>query len=262
MNNTNGKTTLIANEVIGTIISDSETPTFEIIRVKLRANKDVKPGTLLRVPTLRGSKTSILVARVKSAHEFNPNEDVGSVAVRDSLQIEPRYPMEEDSTTIFRLVEADLIEEITENLDKNGKKIIVAPETLPNSGSEVFLAEPNEIIDVLGFAENPDLGLNIGVTTGGTSVKTQLKREVIQRHLFICGTTGSGKSYSMGVISEELIKHKIPVIFIDTQDEYAEIVKALGGKAVVPGKDFSIRISSLTAEELIDILPDSLCENS
>jgi len=258
----NGNDPFEEKECIGTVVSDSETPTFEIIRVKLRANKDVKPGTLLRIPTQRNNLETILIARVKSAHEFNPNEDVGSVAVRDSLQIEARYPTEEDSTTIFRLVEADLIEEITNRKDKSGKNIITAPETLPNSGAEVYLADPNEIVAVLGLAETENLGLNIGTTTGGISISTILKREIIQRHLFICGTTGSGKSYSMGVITEELIKHNIPVIFIDTQDEYAEIVKALGGKTVEPGKDFSIRISSLTEFELIDILPDSLKNSS
>ena len=38
---------------IGTVISDQETPTFENIRIKLKAGQDVKPGTLVRVPVSR-----------------------------------------------------------------------------------------------------------------------------------------------------------------------------------------------------------------
>jgi hypothetical protein len=66
----------------------------------------------------------------------------------------------------------------------------------------------------------------------------------------------------MGVVAEELIKHNLPVIFIDTQDEYSEFVIKNGGKVVEPGKDFSIRISSLTESEFISILPKSMQDSS
>jgi type IV secretory pathway VirB4 component len=85
-----------------------------------------------------------------------------------------------------------------------------------------------------------------------------LKRESIQRHVFICGTTGSGKSYAMGVLAEELLKHGLPVIFLDTQDEYSQFVKQHGGTVVEPGKNFTIRISSLTESELLDLLPEAM----
>ena len=73
--------------------------------------------------------------------------------------------------------------------------------------------------------------------------------------MFICGTTGSGKSYAMGVIAEELVSHGLPIVFIDTQDEYSTLVEKLGGTIVEPGRDFNIRISSLTDRELIDLIP-------
>ena len=59
----------------------------------------------------------------------------------------------------------------------------------------------------------------------------------------------------MGVLAEELRKHDLPIVFIDTQDEYAELVTKLGGHVRVPGKDFTIRISSLTERELINLIP-------
>jgi hypothetical protein len=62
----------------------------------------------------------------------------------------------------------------------------------------------------------------------------------------------------MGVLTEEIIKHNLPVVFIDTQDEYSILVKMLGGRVVEPGKDFKIRISSLTESELLDLLPDAM----
>jgi hypothetical protein len=60
---------------IGTVISDEETPTFEVVRIKLRAGCDIRPGTLVKIPVDRVSK-SILIGRVRSAYENNPYERV------------------------------------------------------------------------------------------------------------------------------------------------------------------------------------------
>ena len=117
---------------IGTVISDQETPTFEIVRIKLKAGQDVKPGTLIRVPVSRDNTTnSTLIARVRSAREYNPHESPEGINVRDTLAMDPNYPMEEDSTTIYRLAEAELIEEII-------GQTMQSPQTLPQSGTEVF----------------------------------------------------------------------------------------------------------------------------
>lgn len=244
----------VENSIMGTVVSDQDTPTFELVRIKLRVGQDVKPGTLIRIPVNRSEKTT-LIGRVKSAYENNPNERPEDINVRDTLGIDSNYPPEEDSTTIYRMIEADLIEEI---FDQDGKQSIRAPQNLPNSGAKVSIASRDETVFTLGLVPDKTQGLHIGETTGGTSTEIVLKREAIQRHMFICGTTGSGKSYAMGVVAEELIKHNLPVIFVDTQDEYSNLVKKLGGTVVQPGKDFTIRISSLTESELLDLLPDAM----
>ena len=60
----------------------------------------------------------------------------------------------------------------------------------------------------------------------------------------------------MGVVAEELVRQGLPIVFLDTQDEYSALAEALGGRVVVPGKDFNIRISSLTDRELIELVPN------
>lgn len=240
---------------IGTVISDRDTPTFEIVRIKLKAGQDVKPGTLVQIPVSRTEKT-ILIGRIRSAYEHNPNESAERINITDSMRLPRNYPGEEDSTTIFRLAEADLIEEIVD------EKEIRSPQNLPKSGAEVFVANQNETVRVLGIQANKAEGLYIGETLGGTKTDIVLKREAIQRHLLIVGTTGSGKSYAMGVIAEEILKNNLPLVFIDTQDEYSSLVKKCDGKVVVPGEDFSIRISSLTEAELLDLLPEAMKQSS
>lgn len=245
----------VSTTAIGTVISDQETPTFEVVRAKLRFGQDVRPGTLVRIPVSRNGTSSTLIGRVRSAYENNPNERPEDISVRDTLGIGRNYPGEEDSTTIYRLIEAELIEEIV-------GEDIRSPQTLPNSGAEVSVADEDEIVQTLGLIKDESKGLHVGATVGGTKTEIVLKREAIQRHMFVCGTTGSGKSYAMGVVAEELMKHKLPVVFIDTQDEYSLLVKKLGGVVVEPGKDFSIRISSLEESELIDLLPKAMQQSA
>ena len=194
---------------------------------------------------------STLIGRIRSAYEHNPNEGPEDINVRDKMEMPRTYPDEEESTTIYRLAEAELIEEIS-------GKTMQSPQTLPQSGAEVFIADDDDIVQTLGLVKDQSIGLRIGETVAGTTTQIILKHEAIQRHLFLCGTTGSGKSYAMGVIAEELVKHKLPVVFIDTQDEYSVLVAKLGGTVVKPGKDFDIRISSLTESELINLLPEAM----
>jgi len=237
---------------IGTVISDNETPSFETVRIKLKAKQDVKPGAIVRIPVSRSEKT-ILIGRIQSGYENNPYQSAVNVNISDHVGGRQVHPKEEYSTDIFRVVEAELIEEIT------GTEIR-APQNLPNAGAEVFIADSNETVRVLGMETEPSKGLHIGETVSGTKTEIILKREAIQRHFFIGGTTGSGKSYAMGVIAEELIKHKLPIIFIDTQNEYSQLVTKLKGTVKRPGYDFTIRISSLSESELLNLLPAATTE--
>ncbi len=238
-------------ELIGKVISDEETPSFETIRIKLESGQDVKPGTLVRI-SVPGGVDCKLIARIHSAHEHNPNEGPEDINVRDTMKIPSSYPPEEDSTIIYRLAEAELIEETI-----NGT--MQKPQTLPRSGAEVYIATEDEIVKTLGLEDDEKDGLLIGDTVAGASTEIILKREAVQRHIFLCGTTGSGKSYAMGVIAEELVKHRLPIIFIDTQDEYSVLVDKLGGTLAEPGEnDFTIPVSSFTEPELLELLPRSM----
>jgi DNA helicase HerA-like ATPase len=236
---------------LGTVASDADTPTFELVRIKLKAGKDVSPNTLVRIPVARTEPVT-LIGRIRSAYEYNPNEAAQAIHLRDTMELEPSYPKEEESTTIFRVVEAELVEELYK---EEGKTRTRSPQMLPQSGAAVFLASDAEIVATLGLATEPNNGLYIGDTITGIPTKIILRRQAIQRHFFIGGTTGSGKSYAMGVLAEELRKHDLPIVFIDTQDEYSTLVEKLGGHVRVPGQDFNIRISSLTERELISLIP-------
>jgi hypothetical protein len=82
-----------------------------------------------------------------------------------------------------------------------------------------------------------------------------LKPQFIQRHLFIGGTTGSGKSYATGILLEEIHKFGIPIVILDSQNEYTTLTEELGGKVLKPGEDYTVRLSSLTETEVLELVP-------
>src|ERR1700740_472264 len=103
----------VSTEAIGTVMSDGETPSFETVRIKLKVGKDVQPGALVRMETSRDGG-GLLMGRVRSAREYNPNESPVDINVRDGLDLAPNYPKEDQSTIIYRVAEADLIEEVVQ----------------------------------------------------------------------------------------------------------------------------------------------------
>jgi DNA helicase HerA-like ATPase len=246
----------VGNEVsvIGTVISDDVSPSFEAFRFKAKPEKYVTPGTL--VGTSVGDST-FLVGRITSSHEYNPHETSSKVTVRDAMNIIPDYPSEDLSLTIHRNYHADIICEV--NIESIEKYEIIPPEKMAKSGHDVFLPPTEVIMDVMGLRNSPEDSLNLGTLAISISeekkIPARIKRDVIQRHIFIGGTTGGGKSYGAKVLAEEIHRHKIPIIFFDTQNEFTLITKALGGEVLRPGRNLKVKLSSLSETELLGLIP-------
>lgn len=68
------------------------------------------------------------------------------------------------------------------------------------------------------------LGKSAGLTVGRLSraqVDAQLKASGFARHTFLCGQSGSGKTYSMGVLLERLLlATDLPLVIIDPNSDY------------------------------------------
>ena len=52
-----------------------------------------------------------------------------------------------------------------------------SPQTLPQPGADVFVANDNEIVKTLGLVEDESDGLRIGETVAGTTTDIILKQE-------------------------------------------------------------------------------------
>lgn len=92
-------------------------------------------------------------------------------------------------------------------------------------GSEVYRASEEQITRLLGIYNPPEESVSIGKLIGYDFDVNLLVKNF--GRIFITGKSGSGKSYTMGVLCEEFMKKGIPLVILDRHGEYGSLkVKA------------------------------------
>jgi len=88
-------------------------------------------------------------------------------------------------------------------------------------GSDVFMAKEEQIAKILGIFNPPEESLSLGKLIGYPYEVYLLIKNF--GRIFITGKSGSGKSYTMGVLCEEFLKKGIPVVILDRHGEYGSL---------------------------------------
>jgi len=91
------------------------------------------------------------------------------------------------------------------------------PDVPPTPGTKLFPAPYALIAKVLDLDKELYLGY---LHSTRFPVKLSLTK-FVRGHTAVIGKTGSGKSYTVGAIVEELLTHQIPVFIVDTHSEYS-----------------------------------------
>lgn len=153
------------------------------------------------------------------------------------------------------------------------------------SNAEVLEATDDLIRQVIQL-DDSSKGAMVG-RLDGRSINIFLNiNKMLTRHIAVLAKSGSGKSYTVGVLLEELLSHNIPIIIIDPHGEYAHLkwpndkqedIERLAPYSLQP-KGFAeqireygdIRISpdirpitlanKLSPEEILHILPTKLSQ--
>lgn len=95
--------------------------------------------------------------------------------------------------------------------------------TPPEPGNEILKAEDDFVKEILGLEINKN-GAYIGKLDGRDNLKVYLDlNKLLTKHVAVLAKSGSGKSYSVAVLIEELIEKKVPVIIIDPHGEYSTL---------------------------------------
>jgi len=104
-------------------------------------------------------------------------------------------------------------------IDKTStKEMIRLPRKNRLPGEEVYLA-PNSLLEEF-FSKRKDQGLHVGDLLTNNDVRVLLDPNGLNRHLSIIAQTGAGKSYTTGVLIEELYKMGASILVIDPHSDY------------------------------------------
>jgi DNA helicase HerA-like ATPase len=87
--------------------------------------------------------------------------------------------------------------------------------------ARVRLAEPHEVGAVLARTNPARAGLTIGELFHAPGVPAVLDSGGFNRHTFMCGQSGSGKTYSLGLLLERVLAEtELRVIILDPNSDY------------------------------------------
>src|SRR5829696_5102199 len=150
----------------------------------------------------------------------------------------------------------------------------VNPRIPPQPGDPIFLASSETLSDMLSPRRVSDHGsAHVGslLTRAQGEVPVVLSvKDVVSTHLAILASTGSGKSYTAGVLVEELMQshNRASVLIVDPHGEY-HTMQAIQGDEQFAGNDgykpevkiftpdkIKVRFSTLTEADVKYLLPE------
>ncbi len=100
---------------------------------------------------------------------------------------------------------------------------IMLPKTPFKPKEKVYSADRKLIVDTLGLKENRSGNIYLGVLDGqDVPIFLDIKKTV-SKHVSVLAKTGAGKTYTVGVLLEELLKADVPIVIIDPHDEYSTL---------------------------------------
>jgi len=105
---------------------------------------------------------------------------------------------------------------------KQGKQILI-PKTPFKPEERVYSADRDLITDVIGLKRIKTNNIYLGLLEGHDIPVYLDTNKCISKHMSVLAKTGAGKSYTVGVILEELLKSKFPIVVIDPHGEYSNL---------------------------------------
>lgn len=130
------------------------------------------------------------------------------------------------------------IKELRRYLDSNGDEVLLAkahtigykqgdqiliPKTPFKPEERVYLADRALIQSIIGLRNSKSKSIYLGILEGHEIPVYLDIEKTIRKHMSVLAKTGAGKSYTVGVILEELLKNDVPIVIIDPHGEYSSL---------------------------------------
>jgi len=197
-------------EYIGIIVGYGSPPSHLSFAFQVKKEANISVGDFVEIPS---GKYIIIgrITRIIAKNRSLKNPEFIKAHLDRGLPIDARIAVSRDSWW-----EADV--EIIAMLSKNR---LLPPNTPPTPGDFVYPADKSIINKILNIKKE---GMLVGYMYGHEDIRIVLDPEILLKlHFAIFGSTGSGKSYTVGVIIEEFLKLGYPVIIFDAHGEYSTL---------------------------------------
>ncbi len=137
----------------------------------------------------------------------------------EDFSIEKAVDVAEGSSKVGDMNE-QIIAQATVIGSRNKEGILRVPKSPFSPGDKVFKADDLLTKQTLGLMRGD---IYIGLLEG-QSIRVNLDaNNLVQKHCSILAKTGAGKSYTSGVILEELLDKSVPLLIIDPHGEYGTL---------------------------------------
>jgi hypothetical protein len=105
-----------------------------------------------------------------------------------------------------------------------GRGVLLDDVTEPFHGAQVRPADPAEVAAWASRSASPRAGLTVGELLLAPGVPATLDSGGLSRHTFMCGQSGSGKTYSLGVLLERVLPEtSLRVVVLDPNSDYVRL---------------------------------------
>ena len=138
----------------------------------------------------------------------------------DDFSMEEAIDAAEGSTKIDGMMDEQIIAEATVIGVRDKEGVLRVPKSPFSPGDKVFKADEQLIKHTLGLMRGD---VYIGLLDGQNVHVNLDANNLVQKHCSILAKTGAGKSYTGGVILEELLDKSVPLLIIDPHGEYSTL---------------------------------------
>jgi len=226
---------------IGKVIGATTLRSFRFV-IKEGMEEHVKRDEFVSVAeSVTGNKILGTVKDIVVSNELLPDEFSRDLRMSDLILDEGEYPV-----PIVKILGIETQQGLS--LPRHGIK----------PGTPVYLAEDEELKRILH--QDPDISAHMGHLSTRESVPVRLSlNDLVSRHCSILAMTGAGKSYTAGVLIEELMEKNGSVVVFDPHTEYTRInledsnVKVYG---TGPENRIKVSASSLSTSGYACLIPD------
>ena len=136
---------------------------------------------------------------------------------------------------------------------RDERGLVQVPRAPFRAGESVHKAEDSLIRQVIGLLDSERKGAYLGLLNGHEIPIYLDINAMVQKHVSVLAKTGGGKSYVVGVLMEEFMKHGVTVVIIDPHGEYSSLREK--SKADATERKFGVRPRGY-ADQVVEFSPD------